>query len=201
MTLLDNSQVGPDADNPQANPDALDLDDIPFVDGDPEALDPEDPNAPRPDDDPEGDPDADPQAAEDKAKALADDAEYTLPDGRKVTVGEMAKSFADFTVKTQELAVERNQTRQDALQAISQARETQAQQLAFVAQHITQLVAPGINEQALYQLAQQDPQAYYELKPKLDMAQNFIAQITQHANQLQQQSQQAKQQAEQEAAA
>lgn len=200
MNVLDNSQEAAQGDNLPANPDELGLDDIPFVDDDAETPDPEDQDPPE-GDDPEADDDADPQAAQDKPKAIADDAEYTLPDGRKVTVGEMAKSFADFTVKTQELAAERNQSRQDALQAISQTRESQAQQLQFIAQHITQLVAPGITEQALYQLAQQDPDAYFQQKARLDAAQNFLAQITQHSQQLQQQAQQAKQQAEQEAAA
>lgn len=197
MDDLDTSQAGPDADNPQANPEELTLDDIPFADADEQPED-EEQGEGAPDDDQDGD---DQPAGDKEPKAIADDAEYTLPDGRKVTVGEMAKSFADFTVKSQELAAERNQSRQDALQAISQARESQAQQLSFIAQHITQLVAPGINEQALYQLAQQDPDAYFQQKARLDAAQNFLAQITQHSQQLQAQAQQAKQQAEAEAAA
>lgn len=197
MDDLDNSQAGPSVDNPPANPEELTLDDIPFADEDDQPEQDEQGEDDAPDDDPDGD---DQPKGDKQPKAVADDAEYTLPDGRKVTVGEMAKSFADFTVKSQELAVERNQSRQDALQAISQTRESQAQQLAFIAQHITQLVAPGINEQALYQLAQQDPDAYFQQKARLDAAQNFLAQITQHSQQLQAQAQQAKQQAEAEAA-
>lgn len=199
MDELDISLLNPQEGNSQANPDdELTLDDIPFTDGDQGPTD-EDPDNPNPDDDPQGAGEGDP-AADGKSKAIADDAEYTLADGRKVTVGEMAKSFADFTVKTQELAAERNQSRQDALQVISSTKEGQAQQLAFVAQHIMQLVAPGVDERTLYQLAQQDPDAYFQHKARMDAGHNFVAQIQQHAQQLLAQAQQAKQQAEQEAA-
>lgn len=195
---LDNSQAGPTGDTLLANPDELTLDDIPFDEGG-DDMPPDD--TPPTDDDPDGGAlqDDDDPAAAGKEKTTADDAEYTLPDGRKVTVGEMAKSFADFTVKTQELAAERNQSRQDALQAISQTREAQAQQLAFVAQSVMQLVAPGFDERSLMQLAQQDPDSYYQLKARMDVGQNFIAQLQQQAQQFAAQATQAKQQAEQEA--
>lgn len=193
---LDNSLSSPEADNSQESPEFLSLDDIPFADDEPDQ-DPESSNdGDGHQDEEEGEGD---DAAEGKGKALADDAEYTMPDGRKVTVGEMAKSFADFTVKTQELAAERNQSRQDALQAISQTREAQAQQLAFVAQHVMQLVAPGFDERTLMQLAQQDPDSYYQMKARMDVGQNFIAQLQQQAQQFAAQATQAKQQAEQEA--
>jgi hypothetical protein len=198
MADLDNQQASPEADNSQAGPQAdqniSDL--IPDDVGD---IDPDEEEAPEGDGPPDDEQDADPEADKTDAKALADDAEYTLPDGRKVTVGEMAKSFADFTRNSQELAAERQQTRQEALQAISQTREAQAHQLNLVAQNIMQLVAPGINEQTLYQLAQQDPESYFQHKAKLDAAQNFVAQISQAAQQAQQQAQQAQQLASQEA--
>lgn len=194
MNELDNPQVGPEADNPQADPSEQDISSLlPEAEDDPpnESNDPED--------SPEGDdPEQEPEESKTEAKQLADDAEYTLPDGRKVTVGEMAKSFAAFTQKTQELAAERQQVRAEALQAVAETRKAQAEQFSLVAQHITQLVAPGVTEQALYQLAQQDPEAYFQQKARLDAAQNFVAQISQHAKQLQAQAEQARQLAQQE---
>lgn len=194
MDELDNPQVDPVVDNPQVDPNEQNLMDLlPDAEDEP----------PHEDDDPQDPPEGDDQEEEgaDKkteSKQLADDAEYTLPDGRKVTVGEMAKSFADFTHKSQQLAAERTQERQTTLNAISQTKESQAQQLAFVAQHITQLVAPGVSEQYLYQLAQQNPDEYFQQKARLDAAQNFVAQITQHSQKLMQQAEQAKQAAAQE---
>lgn len=194
MDELDNQQAGPEADTPQHGPDEQSLfDTLPDDDGEP----------PYEDDEAEAEADGPTEDAKeadkpDEVKQPSDDAEYELPDGRKVKVAEMAKSFVDFTAKTQELAQERQQTRQQAYDAIAEVRQTQAQQMAFVAQHITQLVAPGVTEQALYQLAQQDPEAYFQQKARLDAAQNFVAQITQHSQALMQQAEQARQQAQQE---
>lgn len=197
MDQLDNQQAGPEADNPQHGPDEQSLMDLlPEDDGEP----------PFEDDEPELDAETDEpqQKAEDKepttdeVKQPADDAEYTLPDGRKVTVAEMAKSFVDFTQKSMEVSAERQQVRQQAFEAIAETRRAQAEQFAVVAQHITQLVAPGVSEQTLYQLAQQDPEAYFQQKARLDAAQNFVAQITQHSQGLMQQAEQARQQAAQE---
>ena len=192
MDELDNQQAAPEADNPQHGPEESIFDMLPDDEGDlPEAdeLDQGDGQ----DDEPKG------EAKPEEVKQPADDAEYELPDGRKVKVAEMAKSFVDFTAKTQELAQEKQQTRQQAFDAIAEVRQAQAQQFALVAQHITQLVAPGVNEQALYQLAQQDPEAYFQQKARLDAAQNFVAQITQHSQSLMQQAEQARQQAQAEA--
>lgn len=194
MDELDNQQVAPEADNPQHGPDEQSLfDTLPDDDGEP----------PYEGDEAETEADEPTDEAKeadkpDEVKQPSDDAEYELPDGRKVKVAEMAKSFVDFTAKTQELAQERQQTRQQAFDAIAEVWQTQAQQMAFVAQHITQLVAPGVTEQALYQLAQQDPEAYFQQKARLDAAQNFVAQITQHSQALMQQAEQARQQAQQE---
>lgn len=199
----DNPQADPQgAGNPQADPAEHDIASL-LADADAEP--PEGEDEPHEGDDPE-------QGGEDEGeeegkgpegepeKAAADDAEYTLPDGRKVTVGEMAKTFATFQQKTQELAAERQQARQEALSVIADTRQAQAKQLELVAQHITQLVAPGVSEQTLYQLAQQDPEAYFQQKARLDAAQNFVAQISQSAQQLAAQAQQARQIAEQEQA-
>lgn len=197
MDELDNQQAGPEADNPQHGPEESIFDMLPDDEGDlPEAdeLDEgDDDQGDGQDDEPKG------EAKPEEVKQPADDAEYELPDGRKVKVAEMAKSFVDFTAKTQELAQEKQQTRQQAFDAIAEVRQAQAQQFALVAQHITQLVAPGVNEQALYQLAQQDPEAYFQQKARLDAAQNFVAQITQHSQSLMQQAEQARQQAQSEA--
>ena len=200
MTVADNSQAGPEGGNPQVNPDELSLEDLlPEAEDDLPDEDGQDLEGGAEGDDADEDPDAENPDAE--AKQLADDADYELPDGRKVKVAEMAKSFVDFTHKAQELATERQAVRADALQAIAQTRESQAQQMALVAQHIVQLVAPGVTDQALYQLAQQDPEAYFRQKAQLDAAQNFVAQVTQHSQALMQQAQQARQQAEQESGA
>lgn len=201
MEELDNQQAGPEADNPQHGPEESSLfDTLPDDEGEPPY---EDDANPEDDADSEADEPKDEAKDADKPDAVkqpADDAEYELPDGRKVKVAEMAKSFVDFTAKTQELAQERQQTRQQAFDAIAEVRQTQAQQFALVAQHITQLVAPGVTEQTLYQRAQQDPDAYFRQKAQLDAAQNFVAQITQHSQSLMQQAEQARQQAQQEGA-
>lgn len=197
MDTLDNQQVSPDADNSQHGPEDQSLYDlIPDDEGDlPEGDDPEADAEPEVDEPKE-------EGTEDKqdeVKQPSDDAEYELPDGRKVKVAEMAKSFVDFTAKTQELAQDRQQVRTQAFEAIAQVREAQAQQFHLVAQNLLSLVAPGVNEQTLYQLAQQDPEAYYQHKAKLDAAQGFIAQVTQMSQQMAQQAEQARQIAQQEA--
>lgn len=194
MDELDNQQAGPETDNPQHGPEESIFDMLPDDEGAPPEADELDDGD---DDQGDGQDDApDAEAKPEEVKQPADDAEYELPDGRKVKVAEMAKSFVDFTAKTQELAQEKQQTRQQAFDAIAEVRQAQAQQFALVAQHITQLVAPGVNEQALYQLAQQDPEAYFQQKARLDAAQNFVAQITQHSQSLMQQAEQARQQAQ-----
>lgn len=194
MSDLDTQQESPEADNSLPGPDEQSLTDLlPDDDGEPPFDDESEAEA-------EGD---GPAEAEDKepteeVKQPADDADYTLPDGRKVKVAELAKSFVDFTRNSQEAAQERQQVRQQAFGAIAETRRAQAEQFALVAQHITQLVAPGVTEQALYQLAQQDPDAYFQHKAKLDAAQNFVAQITQHSQAFMQQAEQARQMAAQE---
>lgn len=194
MSDLDTQQASPEADTSLPGPDEQSFND----------LLPEDEGEPPYEDESEAEAEGDgPAEVEDKepteeVKQPADDADYTLPDGRKVKVAELAKSFVDFTRNSQEAAQERQQVRQQAFEAIAETRRAQAEQFALVAQHITQLVAPGVTEQTLYQLAQQDPDAYFQQKAKLDAAQNFVAQITQHSQAFMQQAEQARQMAAQE---
>lgn len=103
-------------------------------------------------------------------EAKADDAEIALDDGRKVTVRELKETFSTFTRKTQELAETQRNTLAQARQAVAQHAEQQAHTLHLMAQRMDQLAAPGFDEQALQNLAFTNPEQFYQVKARLDVA-------------------------------
>lgn len=138
--------------------------------------------------------------AEDKEQppAFTDETEVALDDGRKVSVREMKETFATFTRKTQELAEAQRTTVAQAREAVASYAERQAQELHLMAQHVEQLVAPGMDQAALMRLAYEDPNQYQQVKARLDVAREMRANMQQQVQSLMQQAQEQRERAEQE---
>jgi len=195
---LDTSQPNPDADNSLPNPtDISELDGLLGLhdeDGnpiEPEGAQPQEDETP--DDAPE-----DGEGDTPDVKAITDEAEVPLEDGRKVSVRELKETFSTFTRKTQELAETQRNTLTQAREAVASYAQTQAQELHLVSQRIEQLVAPGVDEAALQRLAYENPEQFFQVKARLDMAREMRAGIQQQVQQLLQQAQQQREQALQE---
>ena len=125
---------------------------------------------------------------------------HKLDNGREVSLGELKKSFADFTQKNARLDNERRQTVEQARNAVANVAEQYANQAHLLARQVLQLVAPGIDEQQLARLASEDPASYHAARARLDMAQRLQQDISAHASRLAQQAQQQRETAKTEAA-
>lgn len=131
-------------------------------------------------------------------KAVTDEAEVPLDDGRKVTVRELKETFSTFQRKTSEMAETQRNTLAQAREAVANYAQTQAQELHLISQRIEQLVVPGIDEAALQRLAYENPEQFYQVKARLDMAREMRTNIQQQVSQLVQQAQTQREQAAQE---
>lgn len=179
------SQATPQ-EQPQANP-TTDISELDGLLGDPEEQAEEQ----------EGEQPEQPEA-EAQPPAITDETEVALDDGRKVSVREMKETFATFTRKTQELAEAQRTTVAQAREAVASYAERQAQELHLMAQHVEQLVAPGIDQAALMRLAYEDPNQYQQVKARLDVAREMRANMQQQVQALMQQAQEQRERAEQE---
>lgn len=178
MDELDNSQAAPEGE-PQASP-KTELDELAGLLG--EAEQPDESESDEPDEEPQEQGDKEDEPEPEPPKGVTDEAEVDL-DGRKVSVRELKETFATFTRKTQELAEDKRNTLAQARQAVAEHAEQQAQTLHLMAQRMDQLAAPGFDDQALQQLAFSNPEQYYQVKARLDVAAQMRAGIQQEIQQ------------------
>ena len=132
-----------------------------------------------------GDDDNTPEGEQEPAAQFTDDTEVELEDiGRKVSVRELKESFSTFTRKTQELAETERAIEAQAADVVSKHSEHLAQRFRLLHRELEGIIAPGADPQTLTALAQTDPEKYFQVKAKLDLARDLQRRVAEQVNEL-----------------
>jgi hypothetical protein len=143
------------------------------------------------------DDEVDPDGEQEPAAQFTDDTEVELDDGgRKVSVRELKESFSTFTRKTQELAESQRTIEAQAADVVARHSDHLAQRFRALHAELEGIIAPGADPQTLNALAQTDPQQYFAVKARLDMARELQRKVAAQVNELEGHAQRTRQQQE-----
>lgn len=136
----------------------------------------------------------------DKADEPTDDANLKIKvDGAEYSadeIRELAKSKANYTQQRQADAEQVRIVERQAIDIVAQAQESHVQHMAKVIASVKDFILPGVTPEALFQLAQSDPNRANSIKAQLDAINSWANQQFANLGAAQNNMRQIKQQAD-----